>query len=91
MLALGMWFRPIPSHGLAGVLVYKLGRVADVEVVLLVAFLAACLVWIGEVASESVAGYTANALQFELLQSVEGCFEIVQDDRVGETLSLIHI
>jgi hypothetical protein len=86
MLALAVRLRPVASCRLAGVFVHELRRVADVEVVFLVTFLPASLVRVGEVAAETVAGHAADALQFELLQAVEGSFEIVQDDRVGETL-----
>ena len=86
MLALAVWFRPVAGRRLAGVFVHELRRIANVEVVFLVAFLPASLVRVGEVAAQTVAGHTADALQFELLQAVEGSFEIVQHDRVGETL-----
>jgi len=85
MLALAVRLRPIASRGVAGVFVHKLGRVADIEVVFLIAFLPASLMRVREVATETIAGHTADALQFELLEAIQSSFEVVQNNRVGET------
>lgn len=84
MLALAVLFGPVASRGVTGVFVHEFGRVADVKVVFLVAFLSASLMRVREITTETVARHTADALQFELLQTIQSSFEIVQDNCVCE-------